>query len=465
MTRRELLGRTLIGVQVALLAACGGDDDDEADQPAPAREAPQASAPEATQVPQVTRDPVTLRLAASRDWEGSPLNKAIERWNAGGVPGAPEGVQLQRETIRRDIVPEPLDFIKSAQAYLAAFLSERASAGIPPDLLMINSFFDFLWVYGSGHVQPLDRFLQQDRGEPLEKFLPAALDLVRYRNQTMALPAALEAGVTRYKPKQFTDAGVALPDKGWTREEFISAAAQFTEDTDSDGNVDVWGFNPMKFFINWLPFVLQELDEDVVNIQTGAVRLTDPAALRGLQFWDELGRVQGIMPHGETVTSESFETDFTILLSGILFWTYAPPSNMLPGQQAPLPAGPRDVTPLTVSQGAAIPTVAGDAALSYEALIPFALDLGEHSLIPPVISGQQYIEKPTTDYLDLMLPPEDRELVFHLIETARPSPLASSFTAMLELFDRLTLPLARGEMDVVQAAQRGQDWLETSIGP
>lgn len=279
----------------------------------------------------------------------------------------------------------------------------------------------------------------------------------------MALPIALEAGVARYKPKQFADAGLPSPEKGWTREAFVAATQKLTEDSDSDGKVDKWGFNPNKYFVNWLPFVLQELDKDILDSHTGAVRLTDPAALRGLQFWDELGRVHGIMPHGATVTADQFDVDFTTLLNGILFFRYFPPSYMLAGQQAPLPAGPRDVTPLSVSQAAAIPSLAPDPALSYETLRPFALDLGSRLLVPPVIAGQQHIEKPSTGYLDLMLPPEDRELVFHLLDTARPSQLASSFSMTFELFERLTLPLARGEIDVVQAAQRGQDWLETNL--
>ena len=236
-----------------------------------------------------------------------------------------------------------------------------------------------------------------------------------------------------------------------------------TEDTDSDGTVDKWGFNPNKYFVDWLPFVLQELDKDILDPHTGTVRLTDPSALRGLQFWDELGRVHSIMPHGASVTADQFDLDFTILLNGILFLRYFPPSNMLAGQQAPLPAGPRDVTPLSVSQAVAIPSVAPDPALSYETLMPLALDLGSRLLMPPVIAGQQHIEKPSTGYLDLMLPPEDRELIFHLLDTARPSHLASSFYMTFELFERLTLPLARGEVDVVQAAQRGQDWLESVL--
>lgn len=465
MTRRELLGGVLLGAQVVLLAACGGDDDEDADQPR-APDAPQASAPEAPQasVPRVSREPVTLRLAATLDGYARAVDDAIERWNAGAVPGAPEDVQLERVRINIGRPRDPLELIRGAQVALSAFLSEQDSAGTPPDLLMVSIFFDIPWVMRSGLVQPIDRHLQQDRSKPSEEFLPPALELVRYQNQTMALPIALEAGVARYKAKQFADAGLPLPEKGWTREAFVAATLKLTEDTDSDGTVDKWGFNPNKYFIDWLPFVLQELDKDILDPHTGAVRLTDPAALRGLQFWDELGRVHGIMPHGATVTADQFDLDFTTLLNGILFSRYFPPSNMVAGQQAPLPAGPRDVTPLSVSQAAAIPLVAPDPDLSYETLVPFALDLGSRLLVPPVIAGQQHIEKPSTGYLDLMLPPVDRELIFHLLDTARPSQLASSYFMTFELFERLTLPLARGEMDVVQAAQRGQDWLVSHLG-
>lgn len=457
MTRRELLGRTFLGAHLLLLAACGGDDDEDEDQPRTAPEAPQAS------VPKAARTPVTLRLAAMLDQHAMAVGNAIERWNEGGVPGTPEDVQLQRVQIRVKQTRDPLELITGAQAALAAFLSEQDSAGTPPDLLMVSFLFDVSWVYRSGLVQPIDRYLQQDRSEPLAEFLPAALELARYQGQTMALPVALDAQVARYRTKQFADAGIPLPEKGWDRAGFIAAAQKLTVDSDSDGNVDAWGFNSTKHFLNWLPFVLQEMDRDVIDLQTGAVHLTDPAALRGLEFWNDLGRVHGIMPHGADVTAGHFDIDFTSLLSGIVFVRLVPPSSMLPGQQAPLPAGPRDVTPLSVSQAVAIPSVAPDPALSYEVLRPFALDLGARLLMPPVIAGQQHIENPSTGYLELMLPPEERELVFHLLETGRASLLASSYFMTLELFERLTLPLARGELNVVQAAQRGQDWLDAHL--
>ena len=85
MTRRELLGRTLLGAQVILLAACGGDDEDEAEQPRAAPTAPQAS------VPKLSRESVVLTLAASRG--GGPMREAVRQWNEGNIPGVPDNVE------------------------------------------------------------------------------------------------------------------------------------------------------------------------------------------------------------------------------------------------------------------------------------------------------------------------------------------------------------------------------------
>jgi hypothetical protein len=456
-TRRTWLGCVLLGAQVVALAACGGDDEDDAQQPRAAPEAPQAS------VPKLAREPVTLTLGAMLVEFAPVVGKAIEQWNRGELPGASEGIQLQRITIRISPPREPLGTIEHVQAKVRGFLTEQESAGTPVDLLMVNRLFDFPWAFRSGIIQPLDPYLQQDRNEPLAKFMPSALELVRYQGRSMALPVAMNAGVTRYNPKHFDDAGLSVPDNGWTREEFIAAAQQLTEDTDNDGKVDAWGFRPQRSFVNWLPFALQEMDRDVIDLDTGAVRLTGPAALRGLQFWEELGRVHGILPHGTEVTADHFSVSFWIRHPGVFFYYFLSPGSVNLGKQAPLPSGPRDLTPLTLGAALAIPANARDAAQSYEALAPLALYIGEHLLLPPVISGQKYIEKPASGYIELMLPEYDRQLALHLLDTARPSPLASSSVMTIQLFEKLTLPLARGEMGLMQAAQQAQNWLESYL--
>ncbi len=458
VTRRTWLGYALLGAQAVALAACGGDDDeDDAQQPRTAPEAPQAS------VPKPARETTTLTLASMLVEFGSVVGKAVDEWNRGEFPGASEEILLERLTIQISSRQGPLESLEHIQERVQAFLAERESAGTPLDVLMVNRLFDFPWAFRSGIIQPLDRLLQQDGNDPLAKFLPPALDLVRFRGQMMALPVSLGAGVARYNPRHFADADLPVPENGWTREGFIAAAQRLTQDTDNDGKVDSWGFRPIDNFVNWLPFVMQETDRDVVDLNTGEVRLTDPAALRGLQFWDDLGRVHGIMPHGADVTADLYSFQFWNRHPSTFFYYFASPASISTGKQAPLPTGPRDVTPLYLGASLAIPASARDAAQSYAALVPLASYLGERFLLPPVISGQEYIEKPQSGYINLMLPEHDRQLAFHALQTARPSPLASSTMMQFQLFEKLTLPLARGEMAVEQAAQEAQNWLQAYV--
>ena len=190
VTRRTWLGYALIGAQVVALAACGGDDEDDAQQPRAALEAPQAS------VPKLAREPVTLTLGAMLVEFAPVVGKAIEQWNRGELPGASEGIQLQRITIRISPPREPLAHNSSTcKPKCGRFLTEQESAGTPVDLLMVNRLFDFPWAFRSGIIQPLDPYLQQDRNEPLAKFMPSALELVRYQGRSMALPVAMNVGV------------------------------------------------------------------------------------------------------------------------------------------------------------------------------------------------------------------------------------------------------------------------------
>ncbi|MDE2817876.1 MAG: extracellular solute-binding protein, partial [Chloroflexota bacterium] len=404
LTRRALFGRALIGAQVVLLAACGGGDENEEEQPRAAPTAPQAS------LPKPAGEPTTLTLASMLVSFAPVIDKAVDEWNRGEFPGASEDIQLERLTIQISSRGGPEETTEHIQERAQTFLAERESAGTPLDLLIVNRLFDFPWAFRSGILQPLDRLLQQDGNDPSARFMPSALELTRFRGQMMALPVSLGAGVTRYNPKHFEDAGLPVPDNGWTREEFIAAALRLTQDTDNDGKIDSWGFRPIWNFVNWLPFVMQELDRDVVDVNTGEVRLLDPAALRGLQFWHELGNKHGIMPHGADVTADLFRFPFWNRHPSTFFYYFATPSSTATGKQAPLPAGPRDVSPLMLGACLAIPAGARDTAKSYEALAPLALYLGEHFLLPTVISGQEFIENPTSGYIELLLPEHERQL-------------------------------------------------------
>ena len=202
MTRRELVGRIILGAPMAFLAACGGDDEDNAEQPRAAPTGSRAAAPA------VSVEKVTVRLASVQDQFLQSVERAIALWNDGGVPGAPEEIRLERVTgLRAAPASDVISFIERAQVGVKSFLTEQAASGTPPDLIFFNRFFDFPWIYHSGLVQPLDRRLQQDQGEPLGGFLAPALDLVRFRGRTMALPVALDVGAADERHGQRRQAG------------------------------------------------------------------------------------------------------------------------------------------------------------------------------------------------------------------------------------------------------------------
>ena len=110
------------------------------------------------------------------------------------------------------------------------------------------------------------------------------------------------------------------------------------------------------------------------------------------------------------------------------------------------------------------PRVARDVDLSYEALVPLALHSGERSKLPTVKASLQHIKTPgSRDHINLLFLEQDREIILNILNTAQPSYLAGSNVMNSWLFANLTLPLARGEVDVVQAAQQAQNWLKSYL--
>ena len=121
-------------------------------------------------------------------------------------------------------------------------------------------------------------------------------------------------------------------------------------------------------------------------------------------------------------------------------------------------------TPLILFDIIAIPAVARDVDLSYEALVPLALHSGERSKLPTVKASLQHIKTPgSRDHINLLFLEQDREIILNILNTAQPSYLASSNAMNSWLFENLTLPLARGEMGLMQAAQQAQNWLESYL--
>ena len=453
VTRRAWLGSAFIASQMLVLAACGGDDDDK-EEPRAAPTAPRASQPPPKQ------ERTTLMVAALY-YGARAIGEAIRRWNLGELDGAAGDLELQDAEISVSLSGN----LEHDQAELSDALFARVSAGTAPDLMNSNWLVDFPWFFKSDFLQPLDQLIQRDGSDPLESFFPQAVRLVRFRQQTMALPTWLTAGVARYLPGILSESGAALPHGAWTRDEFVNSAKQATRDTDGDGAVDQWGFAISHFYPDWLPFVLHETGSDIVDIENATVRFEDPAVLRGLQNWDELGRVHGVMHYGPGILEGQIQVrrPYRASRTGILFETAFEIARQDGRVLAPLPSGQMAGTPLMLFDVLGIPVGAQDAEVSYRALVPLAVEIGEHSRLPTVKSSMQHIASPSRDHIDLVFQEEQRDIILNALTHGQPSFLASSTFMNDWLFANLTLPLARGDMDVTRAAQQAQQRLEAYL--
>ncbi|HMQ51135.1 MAG TPA: sugar ABC transporter substrate-binding protein [Anaerolineae bacterium] len=123
--------------------------------------------------------------------------------------------------------------------YYARLLTQIA-ANDAPDVMQIGDdavpqFVD------SGAFLPLDDFINGEYPLDLSIYLPGVLTPGQYNGQQYLLPKDFSPLAVYYNKKVFDEAGVDYPQDGWTWDEFLETAQALTQDTDGDGQTDVWG--------------------------------------------------------------------------------------------------------------------------------------------------------------------------------------------------------------------------------
>ena len=459
MTRRQWLSCALISGAGLLLASCGGDEEDE--QSSRIEPSPRVG----TSV-ETAREPEQITLALlefpNQLNPARPSNLARElvaEWSSGSIPGAPEDTVLQTAAI--PVIIDKNGVIQTT-AGVIDFLSSRAAGDVAgTDLVWLSSLADTLVLFETGLFAPLDHWLNADRQRPFEAFAEEARRLVRARGQTIGLPLAVSPGVLSHNAIRFQQANVAAPTYEWTWQDFIEAGKRLTADTNDDGTPDRWGFIANWHFPDWLPFLLQE-GGTIIDLDTGKIGLEDPASIRALTAWDELGKVHGIIPHGPMVSQEDLQGWTNARQSAMQFSRFF--GNMVDGWSnvTPMPQGSRKATPLSLEEVLTIPAAtSGDSA--YEVLVPLAHWIGERRVLPAVTAGWQFIQQPDTDHFDLIFPEPIQETALQGLANAKASHAASSSSISYHLFHQVTLPLARGEVVVEQAIDQATNWLRNYL--
>lgn len=127
-------------------------------------------------------------------------------------------------------------------------------SGQPYDV--IYSVIETAWAIAEqGLVMPLDSFLESDpwADEFLEDVHPTLLEMWRKDGKQYYLPFEWNNVIMYYNPRLFNEAGLALPHRDWTWDEFLNAARTITVHN-PDGTTAVdgyacmiaspWGFGP-----------------------------------------------------------------------------------------------------------------------------------------------------------------------------------------------------------------------------
>jgi multiple sugar transport system substrate-binding protein len=248
----------LMIVAMLVLGACTGIAPGGAAPAAPAADAGEGAAAEG---------PVTLTWAL---W-GSPEEVASHHRVADAFMETHPEIQIE-------IWNQPWDdYFTKIQALWAS-----GDSNVIPDVA-------FLWptprYAAEGVLENLDPYIEE-AGYDLEEYWPGLLESAKFEGSVYGFPRDIESNVIYYNRDMFDAAGVEYPSNEWTWDDFVAAAEALTQ-KDDNGNTTVYalaaeGAKALKFVNQAGGAIL----DDFVN--PSQCMLTDPASLRGIQFYSDL---------------------------------------------------------------------------------------------------------------------------------------------------------------------------------
>jgi multiple sugar transport system substrate-binding protein len=238
----------LLALIIPLLAACGGQ---------PAAPAPGAAGAERA-----------IRLAT---WTGVDESKELQ--------AVIDAINLKSTTFEIVLEAQPADYYTKLQTNLAG---ETAA-----DLIWLSQEYIAGYAQKGVLLNITDLIAKDDRpAAKLDDYYPSVLQTAQYDGRTYGLPWIAQPVMLYYNPQLFEASGVEPPDASWTWDDFKTAAATLTKDTDGDGTIDQYGtaFNgwpPIQMFI-W------QAGGEVISEDMATSPIDSPEALAGAQFYSDI---------------------------------------------------------------------------------------------------------------------------------------------------------------------------------
>ncbi len=158
-----------------------------------------------------------------------------------------------------------------------------------------------------GVLMSLDSFID---GDPeIQEFLddahPKLLEGLRWKDQQYLLPFAWNTTLIYYNKAVLEAAGLPEPPPDWSWDDFLEYAQTITQDTDGDGNNDVWGFHSASWLWHLGPWAVANgsffLNEDFTEPW-----YTKPETIEAFQFVRDMIWEHEVIPAGSFNFREAF---------------------------------------------------------------------------------------------------------------------------------------------------------------
>jgi len=187
---------------------------------------------------------------------------------------------------------------------LLAKLTTQFAGGRPPDVFLVN-YRNYGQFASQDVLAPVQSYLDDSEVIAEGDFADPALEAFRFDGSELTcLPQNVSSLVVYYNVDLFEQAGVPLPQAGWTWADFLAAAQALT----GDGR---YGVGTEPSLIRVAPFVWSAGGE-VVDDPIDPTRLTfdSDAARAGLDFFLDLQTVHGVAPPEREAQSQDSEARF-----------------------------------------------------------------------------------------------------------------------------------------------------------
>ena len=233
--------------------------------------------------------------------QGGPVTITISTW--AGVDEAAE-LQVLLDEINASqsdyqIVHQPIpsDYYTQVKTQLAG--------GIGADMFWMDQ--NNMAMASEGVFLPLDECLA---GSPagsagdLTDYYPGILAVNQFDGATYGLPWIAQPVVLYYNRGLFDAAGVDQPTNDWTWDDFAAAAEALTLDTNSDGEIDQWGFTnngwPPPYIFIW------QAGGETISADFTTSPIDSPEAVAGMEFYLSTAYNPAMSPSRETISEQGF---------------------------------------------------------------------------------------------------------------------------------------------------------------